>query len=133
ERLRQMLAEPWAHPRARHGVPLIADAAGVQPQRPRRRGLGPQRRYFRRDEAGLEIAGEEAAFGEEPRLRLGALADRPLHRRHRVEIAVRQRGQRADVEVARALVFECRERGVLTENIRRRVEAEGSAEAEAPG
>ena len=86
-----MLAEPRAHPRARHGVPLVADAAGVQPQRPRRRGLGAQRRNFRRDEAGLEIVGEESAFGEEARLRLAALPDRPLHRRHRVEIAVRQR------------------------------------------
>ena len=62
-----------------------------------------------------------------------ALPDRPLHRRHRVEIAVRQRLQRADVEVARALVLECRERRVLAKNIRRRVEAEGRAEAEAPG
>src|SRR6059058_1438572 len=84
------------------------------------RGLGPQRRYFRRDETGLEIAGEETAFGEEARLRLGALPDRPLHRRHRVEIAVRQRLQRTDVEVARTLVLECRERSVLTENIRGR-------------
>ena len=33
ERLRQMLAEPRAQAGARHGVPLIADAAGVQPQR----------------------------------------------------------------------------------------------------
>ena len=128
-----MLAEPRAHPRAGHGVPLVADAAGVQPQRPRRRGLGAQRRHFRRDEARLEIVGEEAAFGEEARLRLAALPDRPLHRRHRVEIAVRQRLQRADVEVARALVLECRERSVLAKNIRRRAEAEGSAEAEAPG
>ena len=62
-----------------------------------------------------------------------ALPDRPLHRRHRVEIAVRQRLQRADVEVARALVLECRERRVLAKNIRRRIEAEGGAEAEAPG
>ncbi len=34
ERLRQMLAEPRAHAAAGHGVPLIADTAGVQPQRP---------------------------------------------------------------------------------------------------
>ncbi len=128
-----MLAEPRAHPGPRHGVPLVADAAGVQPQRPRRRGLGPQRRYFRGDETRLEIVGEETAFGEEACLRLAALPDRPLHRRHRIEIAVRQRLQRADVEVARAVVLECRERRMLTENVRRRVEAEGSTETEPLG
>ena len=96
-----MLAEPRAHAGARHGVPLIADAAGVQPQRPRRRGLGPQRRNFRRDEAGLVIVGEESAFGKEARLRLphpagSAIAPAPSHRNR----FVRQRLQRADVEIA---------------------------------
>ncbi len=53
KRLRQMLAEPRAETRARHGVPLVADAAGVQPQRPRRSVSRAQRRHFRRDEARL--------------------------------------------------------------------------------
>ena len=30
KRLRQMLAQPLAHAGAGHGVPLVADAAGVQ-------------------------------------------------------------------------------------------------------
>ena len=120
ERLRQMLAEPRAIPVRVMVCHWSRMRPVFEPQRARGRGLGPQRRYFRRDEAGLEIVGEEAAFGEEARLRLAALPDRPLHRRHRVEVVVRQRLQRADVEVARALVLECRERGVLAKDIRRR-------------
>src|SRR3977135_3379578 len=50
KRLRQMLAEPRANAATGHGVPLIPDAAGVQPQRPPRRGFGSPRRNFRRHE-----------------------------------------------------------------------------------
>jgi hypothetical protein len=113
ERLRQMLAEPRAHPRPGHGVPLVADAAGVQPQRPRRRGLGPQRGISGAMKRALKSLAKKPPSAKKRACGSAALPDRPLHRRHRVEIAVRQRGQRADVEVARALVLECRERRVL--------------------
>ena len=69
ERLRQMLAEPRAEAATGHGVPLISDAAGVQPQRPARIGLGPQRRNVRRDKARPLIVGKKSALGEEALLR----------------------------------------------------------------
>ena len=96
-----MLAEPRALACSGHGVPLVADAAGIQPQRPRGRGLGPQRRNFRRDEAGLEIVGEKSAFGEEARLRIRipagpATAPAPSHRtRHPTSAAARRCRNRA--------------------------------------
>ncbi len=44
----QMLAQPRTGAGPGHGVPLVADTAGVQPQRPPGMGFGPQRRDFRR-------------------------------------------------------------------------------------
>ena len=89
ERLRQMLAQPRTQAGARHGVPLVADAAGVEPQRPSAVGLGScSARHLRRDEA--------APCGRwrrnRPRRRSARAAapsgrHRPLHRRHRVERA----------------------------------------------
>ena len=83
-----MLAEPRARPGAGHGVPLIPDAAGVQPQRPRGRGLGAQRRNFRCDETRLAFVGKESALGKEARLRLriragSAIAPAPSRRNPR--------------------------------------------------
>ena len=59
-----------------------------------------------------------------------AVAHRPQHRRHRIECLVRQRLQRADIEIAAAIVLECRQRGMFAEHVRRRVEIERRAEAE---
>jgi len=89
ERFRQMLTEPRADAAAGHGVPLIPDAAGVQPQRPRGRGLGPQRRNRRRDEARRAVVRKELALGKEALLRRRAVAGRPLHRGHHVERLIR--------------------------------------------
>ena len=55
---------------------------------------------------------------------------RPLHRRHRVERLVRQRLQRADIEIAAAVVLERRQRRVFAKHVRRRVEIERRAKAE---
>src|SRR6266852_5277498 len=70
ERLRQMLAQPRAAAAAGHGVPLIPDAAGIQPQRTSGSRLGSQRGNFRRDEASLVVASKKSAIGENPLLRL---------------------------------------------------------------
>src|SRR5439155_23326495 len=104
-----MRAEPLAQAGARHGVPLVADAPGVEPQGPRRTGLATQRRHFRRNETTLAVIGEEAALREEPFARRLALARGPLHGFQGIEGLVGQRGQRADIEVAAAIVLERRE------------------------
>ncbi len=106
KRLRQMLAQPRAQAGAGHGVPLVADAAGVEPQRARRVGFGAQRRDFRRDETRFAVVGEESAVGEEALLRLQlAVAHRPLHRRHRVERLVRDRQLRPPISKSRLPLF----------------------------
>src|ERR1700736_113300 len=70
ERLRQMLAYPRADAAAGHGVPLIPDAASVQPQRPCGGRLGSQRGDFRGDKACLAVVRKKFTVGEKPPLRL---------------------------------------------------------------
>src|SRR5689334_9829532 len=69
KRLRQMRAQARAQAAAGHGVPLVADAPGIEPQWPAPAGLAAQRRRFRRNEARLAVAGVETPFLEKPRLR----------------------------------------------------------------
>src|SRR5260370_17810015 len=86
ERLRQMLTQSRTAAAARHGVPLIPDAAGVQPQRPPGGGLGSQRGNFRRDEARFVVVSKVSSIGEKPLLRLAiAGADRPEYRGQLIE------------------------------------------------
>ena len=102
-----MLAEARAFAGARHRVPLIANAAGVETQRPRGAGLGLQRRHLRRDETRLLVMGVEHAISEEARLRSAvAGAHRPEHRRHGVERAIGHVRKAANIEIARAVIFE---------------------------
>ncbi len=122
ERLGRMRAEPRGEPRPRHGVPLVAHAPGVEPERKVLARRRPGRRRLGRDEAGLAVGRIEAAVGEEApvlllrRSRL-ALAQRPLHGIERVEGAVADRGEAADVEVAPAAVLERRQGGVLAKDV----------------
>ena len=67
KRLGQMRAQSRAQAAAGHGVPLVADAAGVEPQWPARAGLTAQCRNFRRDKTGLAVIGVEVSAGEETR------------------------------------------------------------------
>ena len=100
ERLRQMLAEPRAHAGAGHGVPLVADPAGVQPQRPsadvsvRNAGISGATKRALRSEAKNPPSEKTVAAAQCPP------AHRPQHRRQRIERLVRQRLQRADIEIA---------------------------------
>src|SRR5262249_38846210 len=130
-RLRQMLAETRAQAGARHGVPLIADAAGVESQGTAGIGIGAQCRNLRRDQSRLAIAGVETAFIKEARLRLSALAQRPLHRRHDFVALVGESLQRADVEISGPIVLERRQRGMLAEYVGGGFVVEGGAEPEA--
>ena len=118
ERLRQMRAEPRAFPGARHGVPLVAHAAGIEPEgKCVRQGLAKRGRV-RRDEFRLAVGREKAAVGEHALLALAAvIAQRPLERIEGRKSIVRDRGDAADIEIAAAVILERRQRGVLAENI----------------
>ena len=65
ERLRQVAAEARAFASARHGVPLVAHAAGVEAER--EGVVGGRAQGWRRDgdETGAAIRRHEAAAGEE--------------------------------------------------------------------
>src|SRR5947207_5091720 len=67
KRLRLVRAELRALAAPRHAVPLVAEAAGVEPQRIFGAGLLAQRGRLRRDETGLAIRRAEAAVGEQSR------------------------------------------------------------------
>src|SRR5262245_44086611 len=64
ERLWQMGGEPRALSGARHGVPLVAHASGIEAEREVAAGRGGERRRLRRHEARLAVGREEAAAGK---------------------------------------------------------------------
>ena len=108
-------------PDARHGVPLVAQPAGVEPQRKfgagrlRAAPAAPARRT-----APCGPACEDPAVGEQPRRASVAVRrHRPLHRLERVVVLVRDRGERAEVERARAVILERRQRRMLAEHVGR--------------
>src|SRR5215467_15835398 len=107
-----------ASPRAGHGMPLIADAAGVEAKWIARARRLLQRGRLRRHELRFAVGREEPTLREEAPLgQLPARAQRPLHRLERLIVRVRNGRERADVEVARAIVLERGERGVLAEHV----------------
>ena len=108
---------------ARHGVPLVAHAAGVEPQRPlgaRRRGQG---RRLHGDESGPAIARDRSRpSANKPRpARSGLAALEPaIERAASASYAASSIPARAaDIEVAAAVVLEGRERGVLAKDVGR--------------
>src|SRR6266566_5003566 len=80
-----------------HAVPLVAEAAGVEPQRIFGAGLLAQRGRLRRDETGLAIRRAEAAVCEQPRRVRRLLPHRPLYRLQRVVVLVRDRGEPTEI------------------------------------
>src|SRR5581483_5211784 len=118
ERLRQMAAEPRRAAAARHGVPLVADAAGVEAQRKLGTDLLLQGRFLRRNKAALAIGRVEAPLGEEtPLVARLAATRRPLQRIERVVRVIGNRGERAEIEIALAGVLEGGKRRVLAEDL----------------
>ena len=118
ERLGAMPAKLRAFAGAGHAVPLVAQAAGVEPQRKFRADWLAQRRRLRRDEARLAVGRRKSAGGKQPRRAAGfAGAHRPLHRLERVVILIGNCREPAEIEHARAVVLEGGERGMLAEHI----------------
>src|SRR3981189_1252498 len=113
-----MRAQPRALSAARHRVPLIAQAPGVEAQRKsvaRRRTLP---RIFRCNEAATPIAREKRSGAEEARF---AWFDSGFHGPHnRVEpviVIVGGRRETTQVEVAPTIILERRQRRMLAKNI----------------
>ena len=65
KRLRHMHREARAQAGARHRMPLIADAAGIETEGIGRRRLLAQRRHLRAHEQGFSVRRKEPAGGEE--------------------------------------------------------------------
>src|SRR6185437_14955940 len=99
-------------------MPLVADAAGVQEE-----GVGVARAARRPaegrgDQARLAVRVMETPVPEKPRLaRRLARPARPLERRERIVILLRDVGERAEVEAAPAGVLRRGEAGVFGENL----------------
>src|SRR5512132_1171284 len=108
-RLGQVLGEARALAGPCHRMPLVANTAGVQAQR--KGAVGGRARLRRRAdqyEPSFAVGGEKAAGGEEPRrLAFGRGPTLwPLKRQEGIVLRQRQRGQRAEIEGAGALVLE---------------------------
>ena len=78
-----MGAQPRTFAGARHGVPLVADAAGIEAERKRCVGRRARRGTLRRDEARAPVGREKPAVAEEPRF---ALASRRAGAGHSIGI-----------------------------------------------
>ena len=125
--------EPRRFAGARHGMPLIADAAGVEHQ-----GIALVRRVrcltrCDRDEPRPARGGEEAPVAEHARRALRRIAaDRPLHGGQRLVLLIGEPRQAADIEIARALILEPGQGGMLAENIGGPFIQEGIGESHTP-
>src|SRR5260370_5154878 len=117
-RLGPMARKPYGFPGARHGVPLVAHAAGVQTQWPVPAGRVNWLARHRRDEPGAAVGMEEAARSEEASVALGAIgARRPDEGAEIAITVVADRGMGADIEIACAIILERREGGMLADDI----------------
>src|SRR6476646_4186635 len=113
ERLGQVRGQARGEPRARHGMPLVANAAGVEHERPRPRNGGGEARLGDGHEARLAVRGEEAAIPEQALSRSFSGATGPLKRRQLVERLSAEAGSAGDVEGAAAAVLEAGEARML--------------------
>ena len=129
-RQRLVLHQPRHATGTGHGMPLIADAPGIEPQRVAR--VGPRLRQRRRNSNHIQPAAAPACPGFQQARRALRLFDRyrPLHRRERVIRLAGERGQRADIKRPRAVVLKARQRRVLAENLVRMLPAERLAKAQ---
>src|SRR5579883_2604889 len=123
-RLGTMAGEARRLPGAGHRMPLVPQAAGIEPQWALDTRRMHRRAWHRRNETRTAVGVEERAVAEEA-------LPAPDERRQHVVGPVVDRGMSADVEVAPTLVLESRERRVLAKNVGLPFPGEGLAEAEA--
>src|SRR5262249_27530514 len=116
----------------RHGVPLVAHAAGVEPEGKLVGGRLAQRWRLGCDEVPFAVGREEAAVGKEPALAPARVrAYRPLGRLEAVELGSGNVREAAEVEIAPALVLEAGQRRVLAKHVGGGAIREGGAEPQA--
>src|SRR5580704_8240104 len=115
-----MRAQPRTLSAARHRVPLIAQAPGVEAQRKSVVCRRTQPRMFRCNEAATPIAREKRSGAEEARF---AWVDSGFHGpHHRVEpaiVIVGERRETTQVEVATTVLLERPQRRMFAKNIGR--------------
>src|ERR1700722_1474397 len=127
-----MRGEPRAFSRARHRMPLVAYAAGVQTQRINRIRRAAQFGRLRRDETSVMIVGKKATACEETLF--AAYLPKLYRPHHGIEVSigsVRNGREAADVKVAQPAIFEGGERRMFTKDVGRAQVIEGSGETEA--
>ena len=130
ERFADVISELRAQAGARHRVPLVPHAAGIEHERQLRRGRRPQSRFLGSDQTRSAVARVKFPVAKEAAVAAGfAVVCRPLHRFERVKLLVRQPCQSADIEIADAVIFKRRQRGMLAEDIGGRVIRKVFAEA----
>ncbi len=107
-----------------HGMPVVADAAGVHQQVP---GLNLRWQLcFHSDKACTAIAGVEMAIIKETFAATRPLRiDRPLHRWHGIVFIAAHTDQTGQVEIPFAVVLEGRQAGMFVKNLCRVFPAEG--------
>lgn len=107
-----MLRQALAFARPRHRVPLIAYAAGVERKRKARRGRLARWRLHR-DQSGLAVGRKVAPIVKHAFGTRAADWPWPLERREVIVFGGAKQRARADVEIARAVVLERGQCGVL--------------------
>src|SRR5260370_17428153 len=113
-----MRAQPRNLSAARHRVPLIAQAPGVEAQRKSVARRRTQPRMFRSNEAATPIAREKRSGAEEARFSwFDSGFHGPHHRVEPVIVIVGERRETTQVEVAPTIILERRHRLVLPQNI----------------
>ncbi len=116
---------------AGHGVPLVADAAGVEQKRMGCIESGDGQVWRDRNQSGPARRGVIAAIAEQPGAAIGVRRrDRPLDRLQSVILRRVEHAQAAEVEVALAVVFKAGEPRMFTEDLLGCVVVEGAPETE---
>src|SRR5215471_3149482 len=132
-RFRRMGAETWTCSRPRHCMPMIAQASGIQAKRKAVRGRGVWLGRLWCDEASTTIACEKAPRGKKaPVTRRRSNGCGPHYGIEGVIRLVGERRERTDIEVAFAVIFECRERSVLAKDVCRSAVIKCVAKIEPP-
>ena len=115
---------------ARHGVPLIANAAGIHRQRPSLAYSLTRPDGSHRQQTRLAVGMIKAARAEQTSAAGRVIGvHRPLDRRQPIPLFIAQLRQPADIEGAPAVIFKTGKRGMFTENRCRMTPGEGVAVA----
>jgi len=123
EWLGDVLVQARSQRRARHGMPVVAHAARVQPEAIARRCLCHRRARGDGQHTGADVGGEETALPEKSPAGLSRV-DRPTGRRQRVVIGP---SQPRDIEIAAKIARNARQGGMFSKDFGGTFPAKGVA------